>query len=211
MSYERETATASNAEIGSGKVGIGLLQRRLSVLLAALGGVVAGEWGGGQGVSPTLVCGSVGKAGIVSSMSTANEQQPEQTGGTPQEQPEQRKAPGRPFQKGDERINRAGRPKKDASEQEMGERLSTLEEMRRVTREPASMDRTDYQRKLRKLYDGEFKTFMGQLTSLEKAEAGKKPPREESGVEEPEHDEGADNARAVLERVLKELSEEARK
>jgi hypothetical protein len=64
MSCARMTATALNPEISGGKGSMGLRQRRLSVLLAALGWVVAGRLWWQQGVSPMLVCGSAGKAGV---------------------------------------------------------------------------------------------------------------------------------------------------
>jgi hypothetical protein len=102
-------------------------------------------------------------------MTTANQQQPEQQGDSPQEQ---RKPPGRPFKAGDPRINRAGRPKKGAEKEadeesaEPSEELDLLAAMEAVLQQPASRDRRETQKGLRRWYEADVKGFMGQLAGL---------------------------------------------
>jgi hypothetical protein len=102
-------------------------------------------------------------------MDTAHEKHEEQQGDGPPEQREQRKAPGRPFQAGDPRINRQGRPRKDA-EAEVGEEatapsgeLDLLGDMEAVLKQPKSQDRGETQKVLRRLLDEDVKGFMALL------------------------------------------------
>jgi hypothetical protein len=107
-------------------------------------------------------------------MNRAPQQQPEQQPEAPQEQREQRKAPGRPFEAGDPRINRAGRPKKETEVEAVGEPaeppgdFDLLGEMEALLRQPASQDRGETQKGLRKWYDADVKGFMGQLAGLKR-------------------------------------------
>jgi hypothetical protein len=109
-------------------------------------------------------------------MKTAQEQQPDQQGGTGpelQEQQEQRRVPGRPFAPGDPRINRQGRRRAGTEEEEAEEvalpgGFDLLGQMEALLQRPASQDRGETQKGLREWYKGDIKGFMGQLAGLKK-------------------------------------------
>jgi hypothetical protein len=128
---------------------------------------------------------------------------PEQQDGFPREQPGQRKLPGRPFQAGDERINRAGRPKKQAQAVGTGPAgpVDVLAEMEAILTRPKSQDVTDFQKKLRRLYETDFKEFMRQLTVWRQRKV-----EEAKADAASEVDLGTEQALAVLERFLREGS-----
>jgi hypothetical protein len=149
-------------------------------------------------------------------MNTAHEQTPEQQGGSGPEQREQRKAPGRPFQAGDPRINRAGRPRKDAEEQAevvAAGTVDVLAEMEALLSRPSADDRTDFQRKLRRQYDQDFDGFMDRLVRL-KGKAGGKPAegrcpecaRRKEEAEKP--DEGTERVLALCDDILRRCNVE---
>jgi hypothetical protein len=121
-------------------------------------------------------------------MNTAHEQQPEQQGDEPTEQQGGKKVPGKPFQAGDPRINRQGRPRKDAAEEIVEEpepvgEIDLLAEMEAVLQHTAAQDRGQTQKGLRKWYESDVKGFMGQMAGLKKeqmrAGAAKTPPAAE--------------------------------
>jgi hypothetical protein len=70
------------------------------------------------------------------------------------------------FVKGDPRINRTLGPKPKAGG---AARPKLLRNMRRITRTSPSMDRTQMQRRLRKLFQEDFKGFLVQLRQLEES------------------------------------------
>jgi hypothetical protein len=84
--------------------------------------------------------------------------------------------------------------------------LDTVAEMERVLRTEGRQDSTPYRKRLRKLLDEDIAGFH-RLLEREKEHKAKALEKDDDAGP----DEGADNARAVLERVLKELSEEAKR
>jgi hypothetical protein len=93
-----------------------------------------------------------------------------------------------------------------------------LKAMRAVFGQDESKDQGEEQKNARRMLTADPKGFLGHMAGLEKQFAslkvsanGKAAAPATSPDEEPEHDEGLENARAVLERVLRELSEEARR
>jgi hypothetical protein len=143
-------------------------------------------------------------------MDTADEQRPEQQGDPGPEQRGQKKAPGRPFTAGDPRINRQGRPRKDADD-DPGEAVESpgdfdlLAQMEALLQRPKSQDRGEAQKGLRNWYEADVKNFMNQLAGLKREQirgAGKgDAPADEPG----EYDDGTEAALAVLDRVLLEI------
>jgi hypothetical protein len=115
------------------------------------------------------------------------------------------------FSKGDRRINRTSGPHSQTKAEESGSgsvpRL--LRDMRRITRTSATRDRTELQKRLRKVYENDFKEFFRQLVQLERAylreqskvakARGTEPSMQNEVVED---DEGTQRARELIERTF---------
>jgi hypothetical protein len=141
------------------------------------------------------------------------EQLPEQNGDQVPHQ-ESRNRPGT-FTRGDKRINKNGpRPKEeDASDRSDVPQL--LRDMRRVTRTKASADRTDFQKRLWRLYHEDFKGFTRQMTQSERAFMQSRGKQAKSGAAEPsledepeEIDAGKQSARDLIARVFERFERE---
>jgi hypothetical protein len=79
--------------------------------------------------------------------------------------------------------------------------VDVLAEMEAILTRPRSQDVTDFQRKLRRLYEEDFKEFMRQLTLWRQRKA-----EEAKADAAPEVDQGTEASLAVLERFLRECS-----
>src|SRR5262249_47280594 len=112
-------------------------------------------------------------------MNTAGQLPAGQPGDPGPEVREQRKAPGRPFQAGDSRINRAGRPREGADPGEepadttSAGSIDVLAEMEALLARKKSEDRTDFQKKLRGQYEDDFDGYMDRLVRLRGKPAAK--------------------------------------
>lgn len=123
-----------------------------------------------------------------------------------------------PWVKGMRQKGGPGRPKGS----KICQRSSTLRAMRRITRTEADRDKTLFLQRLRKLYEDDFKSFMSQLTQLEKTHAAiveakekeKKGKLESPNAEEEQKmevvdmDEGANRVQSLIQSILGAMKHE---